>query len=471
CVYPRPGWVEQDAADLWLRSLAAVSDSLESAPPHLLVAIGLTNQRETTVLWDAATMKPVAPAIVWQCRRTTSLCDDLRRRGLAREVMSRTGLVIDPYFSGTKIQWLLQSDPSIAERASRGELKFGTIDSWLLANLTGGAVHRTDYSNASRTLLYNIYDKCWDSFLLDELAIPESLLPEVASSRSIHGSTVAIELPNGNRLPAGLPIGGIAGDQQAALFGQACFTPGMAKCTYGTGAFLLLNNGTNPVRSSHGLLTTLACGADGEAIYALEGSIFVAGAAVQWLRDQLGIIQSAAETELLAAQTTDNAGVYLVPAFVGLGAPYWDPGARGAILGLTRGVGRAHLARAALEAVAYQTRDVVDAMTADGGLPLRELRIDGGAAANNFLAQFQSDILNIPVLRPMNLETTAMGSAYLAGLATGFWDSVDEVGQLWEADRAFTPRMDQPTRAELYRGWSRAVSRVRSEGEATPTPV
>ena len=463
CSYPLPGWVEQDAMAIWESSLIAVSDALRSAGGVNLVAVGLTNQRETTILWEAATGRPVAPAIVWQCRRTTDLCDSLRRRGLGDAISDRTGLVVDPYFSGTKIRWLLESDPSIAERAGRGELRFGTVDSWLLWNLTGGSVHRTDHTNASRTLLFNIFEKRWDAFLLDALEIPSSLLPEVGASRSIHGHTNAIDLPNGQVIPPGIPIGGIAGDQQAALFGQACFYPGMAKCTYGTGAFLLLNNGPNPVRSRHGLLTTLACGPTGEPVFAAEGSIFVAGAAIQWLRDQLGIIESSSESEQLASELTDNAGVYLIPAFTGLGAPYWDPNARGAIVGLTRGVGRGHLARAALEAIAYQTRDVVDAMVADGGLTIRELRIDGGAAANNFLAQFQSDILGAPVLRPTNTETTAMGSAYLAGLATGFWGSAAEIDRLWQVDRRFTPEMSPDRRRQLYSGWQEAVGRVRTE--------
>jgi glycerol kinase len=463
CSFPRPGWVEQDAGEIWELSLAAVSDAVMSAPDVQLVAIGLTNQRETTILWDASSGQPVAPAIVWQCRRTTDLCDRLRKRGFGDPISARTGLVVDPYFSGTKIRWLLESDPAIAERARRGELRFGTVDSWLVWNLTGGRVHRTDYSNASRTMLYNIYDKCWDPFLLDALDVPASLLPDVGASRSLHGFTVEIDLPDGQKIPPGIPIGGIAGDQQAALFGQACFYPGMAKCTFGTGAFLLLNNGSLAVRSRHGLLTTLACGPKGEPVYALEGSIFVAGAAIQWLRDQLGIIQTAAESERLALEAPDNGGVYLVPAFVGLGAPYWDPNARGAIVGLTRGVGRAHLVRAALEAIAYQTRDVVDAMVADGGLSIRELRIDGGAAANNFLAQFTSDILDAPVLRPTNTETTAMGSAYLAGLTTGFWTSVEEIDRLWRVDRRFSPDMTSDTRSTLYQGWQRAVGRVQAE--------
>jgi glycerol kinase len=458
--YPRPGWVQQDAEELWRQSLLAVAEARRSVPDRPIAAIGITNQRETSVLWDAGTGEPVAPAIVWQCRRTADMCADLRQRGLSDEIGRRTGLVIDPYFSGTEIRWLLDADPALRTRAEHGEIRFGTIDTWLIWKLTDGRAHRTDYSNASRTMLYNIYERRWDPALLDLLDVPSAILPTVGPSSGLHGHTAAISLPDGTALPAGIPIAGVAGDQQAALFGQCCFDAGMVKCTYGTGAFLLMNNGTTPVRSTRGLLTTLASGANGDLIYALEGSIFVAGAAVQWLRDELGLIRAAPETEALARQVPDNGGVYLVPAFVGLGAPYWDADARGAIIGLTRGSGRAHLARAALEAIAYQTRDVVDAMAADAGRALAEVRVDGGAAANDFLIQFQADILGVPVVRPRITETTGLGAAYLSGLATGVWGSTDEIARLWQADRRFDPALEPDQRDALYAGWRRAVARV-----------
>lgn len=462
CRYPMPGWVEQDAEDVWQRTLAAIADARRAAPNRPILAIGITNQRETTVLWDAETSLPVAPAIVWQCRRTASLCESLRARGLSDEVAQRTGLVIDPYFSATKIRWLLDADSGLLARARRGKLRFGTIDSWLIWKLSGGAAHRTDYSNASRTMLYNIHERRWDEVLIGALEIPGEILPEVCPSSFVYASTVAVRLEDGSELPAGIPISGVAGDQQAALFGQTCFEPGMVKCTYGTGAFLLMNTGASAVRSRSGLLTTLACGVDGDLSYALEGSVFVAGAAIQWLRDELGIIRSAAESEDLARRVPDNQGVYLVPAFTGLGAPYWDAGARGALIGLTRGTGRAHIVRAALESIAYQTRAVIDAMATDAGRTATELRIDGGAAANNFLAQFQADVLGTTVIRPKQTETTAIGAAYLAGLAAGFWRSTDEIADLWQLDRQFQPEMAADRRQALYEGWQRAVARVRS---------
>ena len=462
CQYPQPGWVEQDAEDLWERSLGAIAEALQTAGDCPIVAIGIANQRETTILWDAQTGRPVAPAIVWQCRRTAALCDELRARGLGEEIAARTGLVIDPYFSATKIRWLFDADPTLRARAAAGQLRFGTVDSWLIWKLSGGQAHRTDYSNAARTMLYNIYEKQWDPRLLEIFDIPTSLLPTVGSSQEIHARTVEVALPGRRRLASGIPIAGVAGDQQAALFGQACFEPGMVKCTYGTGAFLLMNRGETPVRSRSGLLTTLGCGPTGKPIYVLEGSIFIAGAAVQWLRDQLGIIRQASETEELARQVPDTAGVYFVPAFVGLGAPYWDTGARGALIGLTRGTERAHLARAALEAIAYQTRDVVDAMAADAGIASSELRIDGGAAANDFLAQFQADILGTSVVRPRLTETTGLGAAYLAGLAVGFWSSHHELAALWQIDRRFRPTLPPARREALYLGWCQAVARVRS---------
>lgn len=466
CVFPRPGWVEQDAEMVWRRSLEAIAEARGAAPGRSVAAIGIANQRETTVLWDRSSGEPVAPAIVWQCRRTADLCEDLRRRGLTPDIVARTGLVVDPYFSGTKIRWLLDATPGLRARAERGQIAFGTVDSWLIWKLTGGTQHRTDYSNASRTMLYNIADQRWDPILLDLIGVPAEVLPEVGPSRGMHGETVSIDLPNGVTLPAGIPIGGVAGDQQAALVGQTCFAPGSIKCTYGTGAFLLMNTGDNRVRSRHGLITTLAGGADGAPTYALEGSIFIAGAAIQWLRDQLGIIRNAAETEALARGVNENAGVYFVPAFVGLGAPYWDPDARGTIVGLTRGVGRAHLARAALEAIAYQTRDVVDAMAADAGRNPLELRVDGGAAANDFLLQFQADLLDVPVVRPQITETTALGAAYLAGLATGFWSGPEELATMWRMDRRFDPSMSREQRESLYGGWRAAVEKSRER----PTP-
>jgi glycerol kinase len=467
CHYPAPGWVEQDAEEIWQRTLEAVAEALSAAPGRPLAAIGITNQRETTVLWDRSTSCPVAPAVVWQCRRTAPFCDSLRADGRSEEISRRTGLVVDPYFSATKIRWLLDADQTLRDRARRGEIRFGTIDTWLIWKLTGGADHRTDYSNASRTMLYNIYERDWDAFLLDLFDVPREILPRVCPSSFVFGSTEAIALPDGSELPAGIPIAGVAGDQQAALFGQTCFEPGMVKCTYGTGAFLLMNTGGNPVQSRSGLLTTLACGHDAELAYALEGSVFIAGAAIQWLRDELGIIDNAAESERLATSIPDNGGVYLVPAFVGLGAPYWDPEARGALVGLTRGVGRAHLARAALEAMAYQTRDVVDAMAGDAGQSTIEIRIDGGAASNDFLAQFQADILGTPVVRPRQTETTAIGAAYLAGLSTGIWDSTDELSHLWQIDRRFEPTFPPRRREALYQGWQRAVASTRASSFKT----
>lgn len=461
CFYPRPGWVEQDADDIWQRSLGAVADAWRQCSRRPIAAIGIANQRETTILWDAATSRPVAPAIVWQCRRTTALCDQLRSDGLSEDVARRTGLVIDPYFSATKIQWLLDANPELRTRARRGEVRFGTVDSWLIWKLSRGTAHRTDFSNASRTMLYDIFERRWDVTLLDRLSVPREMLPEVQASSSTFAVSAASDLPDGGVLPAGIPIAGVAGDQQAALFGQTCFDPGMVKCTYGTGAFLLMNTGPTPVRSRSGLLTTLACGRGDEPVYALEGSVFVAGAAIQWLRDELGIIEQASDTEALASQVSDNAGVYFVPAFVGLGAPYWDPAARGALVGLTRGTGRAHLARSALEAIAFQTRDVVDAMATDAGRGPDELRVDGGAAANNFLTQFQADILGATVVRPRLTETTAVGAAFLAGLEVGFWRSTDELKRLWQVDRRFVPSMTAERRSALYDGWKAAVASVR----------
>lgn len=455
-IYPQPGWVEHDPAEIWASQLNVAQEALIRADLHArdLAAIGITNQRETTILWDRQTGQPIYHAIVWQCRRTASLCDELRARGLAETIRRKTGLVVDAYFSGTKIAWLLDHVPGARARAERGELAFGTVDTFLIWRLTGGRVHATDYSNASRTMIFNIHTGDWDDDLLRELRIPRAVLPEVRPSSGSFGESDAVILG------APVPIAGVAGDQQAAAFGQACFAPGMAKNTYGTGCFMLLNTGEQAAPSSSGLLTTIAWQIGGRITYALEGSIFIAGAAIQWLRDGLGIIARAAETETLAASVTDAGGVYFVPAFVGLGAPYWDPYARGAILGLTRGTTRAHLARAALEAICYQTRDVAAAMTADAGAPLRALRVDGGAVANNLLCQLQADILGTPVQRPMVTETTALGAAYLAGLATGVWGSQEEIAAQWREDRTFSPRMSAEERDRLYAGWQKAVRRA-----------
>jgi glycerol kinase len=462
-VYPRPGWVEHDPAAIWGSQLEVALEVLARArvAPQEIAAIGLGNQRETTVVWDRATGRPIHNAIVWQCRRTAGLCDDLKARGLETEIRERTGLVLDAYFSATKVKWILDHMPGARDRARRGELLFGTVDTWLIWNLTGGKVHVTDYSNASRTMLFNIGDLAWDPVLLEALDIPAAMLPEVRPSSQVYGAT-APGLFDG----AEIPIAGDAGDQQAALFGQACFTPGMAKNTYGTGCFLLMHTGSRRVDSRNGLLTTIAWGLEGQVEYALEGSIFVAGAALQWLRDELKMIGSAAESEALASAVPDTQGVYLVPAFTGLGSPYWDMYARGTIVGLTRGAGRNHVVRAALEAIAYQTRDVLAAMTEDSGITLRTLRVDGGGAPNNFLMQFQADQLGVPVDRPRITELTAQGAAFLAGLAVGFWRDRTEIAGIWEVDRTFMPVMEAELRERKYAGWKRAVERARGWEEA-----
>ncbi|HEY3064240.1 MAG TPA: glycerol kinase GlpK [Methylomirabilota bacterium] len=456
--YPQPGWVEHDPEDIWTTTADAGRRALADARASGgdIAAIGITNQRETTILWERASGAPLHRAIVWQCRRTADLCDALRADGLEPVVRERTGLVLDAYFSGTKIRWLLDHVPGARSRAERGEIAFGTVDSWLLWKLTGGRVHATDVSNASRTLCLNLATVDWDPVMLDALGVPAAVLPAVRPSAGVFGETSDV-----GWLPAGIPIAGIAGDQQAALFGQACHRPGDAKNTYGTGCFVLLNTGPRRVTSSRGLVTTVAWRIGAETTYALEGSVFVAGAAIQWLRDGLGIIAQAAETKALAESVPDAGGVYFVPAFVGLGAPYWDMYARGTIVGLTRGTTRAHLARAALEAIAYQSRDVLDAMAADAGLALRELRVDGGAAANDFLCQFQADISDVAVLRPRNIETTALGAAHLAALGAGVWRSLADVGQRTAIERAFKPGLDETTRAARYAGWQRAVERSR----------
>ncbi|MCI0490426.1 MAG: glycerol kinase GlpK [Blastocatellia bacterium] len=457
-LYPQPGWVEHRPEDIWNSQLEAARRVLDGADvkPDQIAAIGITNQRETTIIWDRETGEPIHNAIVWQCRRTAEACDRMRQDGLAQLFQQRTGLVLDAYFSGTKVRWLLDSVADARERAGRGRLAFGTVDSWLIWKLTGGRIHATDPSNASRTLMFNIESGEWDDELLASLDVPREILPHVVPSSAVIGET------DSSLFGRAIPIAGIAGDQQAALFGQVCTDEGMSKNTYGTGCFLLLNTGEEPVQSKSNLVTTIAWKiGDGPMEYALEGSIFIAGAAVQWLRDGLRIIASAEETEALASSIADNGGVYFVPAFVGLGAPHWDAYARGTIVGLTRGAGREHLARAALESIAYQTYDVLSRMRDDSGIELGELRVDGGAARNDFLMQFQADILGIPVVRPANTETTAAGAAYLAGLAVKFWPDVEELDQLWQRERVFEPAMDGSERERLLAGWARAVERAK----------
>ena len=455
--YPHPGWVEHDPMEIWGSQSGVAREVMETAGirPEEIAAIGITNQRETTVIWDKNTGKPIYNAIVWQCRRTAEICEELKRRGLEEYIRENTGLVIDAYFSATKIKWILDNVEGVREKAERGELLFGNIDTWLIWNLTRGKVHVTDYSNASRTMLYNIKELKWDEKLLDELKVPKSMLPEVKPSSYIYGYTD----PN---IFGGLqiPIAGIAGDQQAALFGQACFKAGMAKNTYGTGCFLLMNTGEERVKSQNGLITTIAWGIDGKVEYALEGSIFVAGAVVQWLRDELKLIHDAKDSEYFAKKVEDSNGVYLVPAFTGLGAPYWDMDARGVIVGLTRGANKNHIIRAALESIAYQTRDVLEVMEEDSGISLKELRVDGGASANNFLMQFQSDILGVPIKRPDIIETTALGAAYLAGLAVGFWSCKEEIWEKWNVNKSFEPQMEKDKREKIYKGWKEAVKKA-----------
>ena len=457
--YPRPGWVEHDPEEIWSTVERSARGALAEArvAGSEIAAVGITNQRETTIMWDRASGVPIHRAIVWQCRRTAPLCDRLRAEGAEAAVRRATGLVLDAYFSGTKIRWLLDEVSGARRRAERGELAFGTVDSWLLWKLTGGRVHATDATNASRTLCLDLGRGEWSDEMLKILGVPRAVLPAVAPSSGVFGETDDL-----GWLPRGVPIAGIAGDQQAALFGQACLTPGAAKNTYGTGCFVLLNTGTELVASSHGLVTTIAWRIGGTTTYALEGSVFIAGAAIQWLRDGLGLIRSAAESQALAQSVEDTGGVHFVPAFVGLGAPYWDMYARGTIVGLTRGTTAAHLTRAALEAIAFQSRDVLEAMTADAGIAVRELRVDGGAAANDFLCQFQADVLNVAVLRPRVIETTALGAAYLAGLGAGVWRSLGELERRWTLERRFEPRWNEATRASRYDGWRRAVERARA---------
>jgi len=454
--FPRPGWVEHDAHDLWSSVNDTVQRVLGKVPAGSIAAIGITNQRETTVLWDARTGRPVHNAIVWQCRRTAPRCDSLKKKPeTAAFFRSRTGLPIDAYFSATKIEWLLKNVPGVIARARKGEILFGTTDSWILWKLTGGKAHATDYTNASRTMCFNIDRLEWDEDILKKFGIPREILPEVKKSSGIFGRTVKI-----GRLPAGIPISGVAGDQQAALFGQACFEPGTMKNTYGTGCFVLLNAGARRPVSKHGLIVTLGCGVRGEPVYVLEGAVFVAGAAVQWLRDGLKLLKHASQSSRMARSVADNAGVYFVPALVGLGAPYWDQNARGAIFGITRGTHASHLVRAALEAMCYQTKDVVDAMQKDSRLRIKGLKVDGGAVVNNLLCQFQADILGIDVVRPKVVETTSLGVAYLAGLAVGYWKNAGEIKRCWAVDRTFRPKMPALTAARLYAGWQDAVKRT-----------
>jgi glycerol kinase len=449
--YPKPGWVEHDPSEIWEQTIRAISQAKHDAgiEDADIAAVGIANQRETTTLVDRLTGEPVGRAIVWQCRRTADMCDQFKAQGLAEIIQAKTGLIIDAYFSATKIQWLLENLPGIRKRAERGEILFCNVDAWLLWKLTNGRVHATDFSNASRTMLFNINTLDWDDELLRLFNIPRSILPDVCPSINVFGHT-----------EDGIPIAGVAGDQQSALFGQACFRPGMTKVTYGTGAFVLMNVGKKPVVARHGLLTTVLCSPDGKAAYALEGSVFIAGAAIQWLQD-LGLIKEAGESEQLAIAVEDTGGVYLVPAFVGLGAPHWDMYARGTLVGLTRGSGRAQIVRATVESIAYQVTDVLEAMVANSRLRLAEIRVDGGAATNNFLAQFQADIAGVQVSRPKTLETTALGAAYLAGLGIGFWKSGQEIEALREVGQRFTPCMETTERQALRRGWARALERAK----------
>ncbi|MCY4526084.1 MAG: glycerol kinase GlpK [Anaerolineaceae bacterium] len=462
-LYPQPGWVEHEPLAIWQTQLGVAQQALAEAGADAaqLAGIGIANQRETTLLWERDSGRPLYNAIVWQDRRTAGLCDELRAEGFDQVILEHTGLVTDPYFSGTKLHWLLQQVPDARSRAERGELAFGTVDSWLIWQLTGGRLHVTDVSNASRTMLYDIHAQDWCEAILERLDIPRSLLPRVTASSEIMGESDV------EHFGAPVPLAGMAGDQHAATFGQACHAPGMAKNTYGTGCFLLLNTGETPVRSANNLLTTIAWRlGDAAPVYALEGSVFVAGAAVQWLRDELGLIASVEESAALATSVKDSGGVIVVPAFTGLGAPWWDAYARGAVLGLTRGSGRAEIVRATLESIAFQSRDVVDAMSADAGLALQTLRVDGGAAANDFLMQFQADVLGAPVQRPAITETTALGAAYLAGLASGFWNSSEEIAGQWRVERVFEPRMSADERETRYEAWGKAVERVRGRMEA-----
>lgn len=451
--YPKPGWVEHDPHEIWSSQMAVAIEAMGKigADAGDIAAIGITNQRETTIVWDKKTGNPVYPAIVWQCRRTSDMIEELKQDGFADKIREKTGLIPDAYFSATKIKWILDYVDGAREAAERGDLLFGTVDTWLIWKLTKGQVHVTDYTNASRTMLFDIYKRQWDEEILEYFNIPKSMLPEVKSSSCIYGYT------NENLIGGSIPISGAAGDQQSALFGQCCFRAGDVKNTYGTGCFLLMHTGKQAVRSEHGLLTTIAVNPDGTPGYALEGSVFVAGAAIQWLRDEMQILNSAPESELYCLSVPDTNGVYVVPAFTGLGAPYWDQYARGAVLGLTRGAGKAHLIRATVESLAYQVTDVIHAMEKDSGMKLSFLRVDGGASANNFLMQFQSDLLDAQVVRPSCIETTALGAAYMAGLAAGFWKDAEEIRQNWKQEREFSPSVEPEKREDLLKGWQKAV--------------
>ncbi|NWN98088.1 MAG: glycerol kinase GlpK [Bacillus sp. (in: Bacteria)] len=453
-IFPQPGWVEHNANEIWGSVLAVMATVLAevNVKPEQIAGIGITNQRETAVVWDKETGNPIYNAIVWQSRQTAQICEELKAQGYDQLFREKTGLLIDAYFSGTKVKWILDHVEGAREKAEQGKLLFGTIDTWLIWKLSGGRAHVTDYTNASRTLMYNIYELKWDDELLDILGVPKSMLPEVRPSSEIYANTIDYHF-FGHQVP----IAGVAGDQQAALFGQACYQEGMAKNTYGTGCFMLMNTGEKAVKSEHGLLTTIAWGLDGKVEYALEGSIFVAGSAIQWLRDGLRMFKEAKDSEDYAARVSSTDGVYMVPAFVGLGTPYWDSDVRGAVFGLTRGTSKEHFIRATLESLAYQTRDVLSAMEQDSGIALKTLRVDGGAVQNNFLMQFQSDILNVPVERPIVSETTALGAAYLAGLAVGYWESQEEIAKQWVIDKKFEPGMSDFEREKLYEGWKKAV--------------
>ena len=454
--FPHPGWVEHDADEIWSSMLGVAVEAMSklNITAEQVAAIGITNQRETTIVWDKNTGEPVYHAIVWQCRRTSEYCDELKAKGLTEKFRQKTGLMIDAYFSGTKVKWILDNIPGAREKAEAGELLFGTVETWLIWKLTKGRVHVTDYSNAARTMLFNINTLEWDDEILQELNIPKCMLPQARPSSEVYGMTDSTYF-NGE-----IPIAGAAGDQQAALFGQTCFTPGEAKNTYGTGAFLLMNTGEKPVFSENGLITTIAWGLDGKVNYALEGSIFVAGAAIQWLRDEMRMIRKAADTERYATAVEDTAGVYLVPAFTGIGAPYWDPYARGTVVGITRGCKKEHFIRAALESMAYQTNDILKVMEEESGVQIRTLKVDGGASNNNFLMQFQSDILGVDVLRPQCVETTALGAAYLAGIAVGYWEDVEDVRANWALSRTFHADMTDEKRQHLLKGWKKAVGRA-----------
>ncbi|PEZ29680.1 glycerol kinase [Bacillus thuringiensis] len=457
--FPKPGWVEHNAQEIWGSILAVIATCLSEADvkPEQIAGIGITNQRETTVVWDKTTSKPIYNAIVWQSRQTAEICDELKEKGYSEMVREKTGLLIDAYFSGTKVKWILDNVEGAREKAENGDLLFGTIDSWLVWKLSGGKAHVTDYSNASRTLMFNIHDLQWDDELLEMLTVPKSMLPEVRPSSEIYGETIDYHFFGQN-----VPIAGVAGDQQTALFGQACFGEGMAKNTYGTGCFMLMNTGEKAVASEHGLLTTIAWGIDGKVNYALEGSIFVAGSAIQWLRDGMRMFKDASESEVYASRVESTDGVYVVPAFVGLGTPYWDSEVRGAMFGVTRGTTKEHFIRATLESLAYQTKDVLCAMEADSGIELKTLRVDGGAVKNNFLMKFQSDILDVPVERPVINETTALGAAYLAGLAVGYWKNQDDIQTQRHMDTRFEPTMEAETSEKLYAGWKKAIEATKA---------